>query len=201
MTSKVTVDLLIDQWRNSRSVSSLVQAFLDRVKVEVEDALNDLERMLNLDHAEGVWLDRIGERLGVTRPQVQYSGDRFAFEGAGHSFDQAPFSGSQEHADIVPMSDEPFRKILKARIVALFSDGTKYALQCSICGIDPEAQLVERGPMRLRVTTGMVELMQVADRLGALARTAGVEVAYKDRGRFGFEDAGVSFDQGPYDVA
>ena len=197
----VTTDLLIDQWRNSRTVTGLVQAFLTRVEEEVEKPLERLKEMLCIDDAEGVWLDRIGERLGLRRPQVQFSGDRFGFDGAGEAFDQAPFSGIQEEANIVPMADTLYRKLIKARRRALFSDGTEYALTCSICEIDPTAKVIEVGPMQIQVTTSMKPLLVLADKLGALSRNAGVQVTYKDTGRFGFDQAGVAFDQGPYEVA
>ena len=34
--------------------------------------------------------------------------------------------------------------------------------------------------------------------IGALPRTAGVLIIYADRGRFGFDQAGVPFDQGAF---
>ena len=52
--------------------------------------------------------------------------------------------------------------------------------------------------MTVRVVTSRRRLLELADSIGALPRTAGVLIIYADRGRFGFDQAGVPFDQGAF---
>ena len=52
--------------------------------------------------------------------------------------------------------------------------------------------------MTVRVVTSMRSFLELADTSNALPRSAGVRIEYADRGRFGFDQAGVGFDQGPF---
>ena len=52
--------------------------------------------------------------------------------------------------------------------------------------------------MTVRVVTDHQELLEMADEQGALPRTAGVQVVYVDRERFGYDDAGQPFDEGSF---
>ena len=84
------------------------------------------------------------------------------------------------------------------RGVAVLGDGTFATYAKAVQLIDPTASVFDNRDMTLRVVTSRRVFVELADSLGALPRTAGVMVRYADRGRFGFDLAGVPFDQGPF---
>ena len=61
------IELLIGQWQESPKLQALLRVALERGD-DVISAIENIQRMQNLDTAEGVWLDWLGVRLGVRRP-------------------------------------------------------------------------------------------------------------------------------------
>ena len=100
-----------------------------------------------------------------------------------------------------PLPDEIFRRFVKARGILVFSAGSfqDFWLACRI--IDPAARIVDNRDMTVAIVTTRQSQFELADRIGALPRTAGVMIVYSQPGRFGFEGSGETFDTAPFQGA
>ena len=195
---ETTSDLLVGQWQDSPRLRAAVDAPLDTIREDVLPAFEQLRLMRDIATAEGVWLDYLGVRVGLRRPSTtDPSADtRFGFAIAGVGFDQEPFRGSSANDAIYPLPDSLFRRFVKSRALLVLGDGTSQTFAKAVREIDPGAAVQDRRDMSLRVVTGLRVFLELADASDALPRTAGVELIYVDRGRFGFDLAGEPFDQG-----
>ena len=194
-----STNLLIAQWANSPHLSALLQVWIDVLREEVGEPLERLQEMLNLDTARGVWLDYLGERLGLPRPwDTRATNDRFGFDVAGLGFDQGRFSNEPELEARAPIADTLYRNLIRARAVLLLGAGDAPTFERAIAFIDPEAVVSDLHDMTFRVVTGRRRIIELAERAQALPRPAGVQMILADRERFGFDLAGVSFDQGGF---
>ena len=199
-TLATTIELLIAQWQGSPKIQALIEVLGDIATDDLLPALQTLRLMRQIESAAGVHLDYLGRRLGVQRPSTvdRAQDPRFGFESAGQGFDQVPFAGDRVNDAVFPLPDAVYRLFLRARAITLLSDGTTTALTLSILAIDPSASVTDRRNMTVRVVTSRQSLLEAADEAGCLARNAGIGIIYADRGRFGFEESGVPFDQGPF---
>lgn len=118
MQLEANKNLLISQWQAAPRMSAMVGAIIDVWQTDFADTLDEYERMLHVDTAEGVWLDFLANRVGLNRPLVVNpdGGDRFAFRNVddGLSFDSAPFKGGIASAERYPLGDDVFRRFIKA---------------------------------------------------------------------------------------
>ena len=182
MQLQTTTDLLIGQWATAPRLEAAIEAPLDVLRDEVCVALTALDRMRELDNAEGVWLDYLGVRVGIRRPSTtDPAADlRWGLEGPPQSrgFDQVPFAGDEVNAAVYPLPDAVFRRFVRARVVLIFGDGTAQTFARGVQEIDPDAILVDNRDMTVDVTTLYVEVLELADSIGALPRSAGVTVTY-----------------------
>ena len=192
--------LVIGQWIGSPRLRALIDVATDMVRDEAVPALERLALMRQVDTAEGVWLDRLGLRLGLRRPVTTDPAQdrRFGFDLAGLAFDAAPFLGSRSHDSVFPLPDVIFRRLLRSRSILLLGDGTIATFAMAIAQIDEGADVTDQRNMTVRVVTSKRELIELADASGALPRTAGVRIAYADRERFGYDLAGKQFDVGAW---
>ena len=192
--------LLLGQWQSSPRIRGLMVDAVGKIRDDAVRAADRFVEMLDLDNAGGVWLDLIGKRIGLRRPSTTNPAAdvRFGYDMAGVGFDQQPFRGVPSSDAVFPLPDAVYRSLLKARVVALVGDGTIHMLDLAIKQIDPTATTQDLRNMQVRVVTSMRSTIELADELDALPRTAGVELLYRDRGRFGYDQAGVGFDQGPF---
>lgn len=192
-----STDLLIWQWRNSPNLTALVEIWLDVITENIETPLVALGEMRNLNTARGIWLDRIGERLGLLRPSaVAKPDDYFGFDDAGLGFDRGRLTGNAENLPREPIGDELYRQLLRARGVALYAEGTLADFTRAARMIDAGAVVRGNDDMTMAITTGRTFEMQLADEVGALPRPAGVGAVKISRDQFGFDEAGIPFDQG-----
>ena len=193
-------DLVIGQWESSTILRGLVDIYKDAMQDEAVVAVEAVTDMRLIEKAEGVHLDWVGRKLGLARPSTTDPAQdtRFGFDEAGVAFDQRPFFGDQENAAVFPLPDATYRRMLRARAIALLSDGTMAALIRSIHAIDPGAVVSDQRDMTIRVVTSSQRQLELADEIGALARNSGVNIRYVDPDRFGFDEAGDSFDQSPF---
>ena len=195
------INLLISQWADSPLLQALPRLSVDRGN-EVLAALARLELMRTIDGAEGIWLDYIGSRLGCRRPAVTSPSDdpRFGFEGVTQArpFGVAPFRGMEENAAIFPLNDEVYRLILKARGITLVSHGTLPEFETAVHLVDPIAVIFDNRDMTVTVRTDDSRNLEIADDCDCLPRPGGVDIIYQSLTAFGFEGAGVGFDQGPF---
>ena len=182
MTTPRLADLLIGQWQQAPrlvGVVDLLQTILDATTA----AKDRIELMLNIDESVGVWLDYRGRLLGIDRPGVSDPtlDERFGFDLAGQPFDAAPFRGAAVNDAIYPLPDSVYRRIVKARAVAVFGDGTIYSFAKAVKEVDANANVYDFRNMTVMVGTSNRRFMQLADEIGALPRTAGVQILYGDR--------------------
>jgi len=193
-------DLLIDQYHNAPNIHGVVEQAIVPTRDATITTLERIDLYSGIDAAEGQWLDHISTRLGMERPATTDPApdERFGFDEAGSGFDQAPFRGVAANDAVYPLPDDAFRRLLKARTVLLATDGTVTFFARAVREIDPTASVQDRRDMSVRVVTNTPALMELAETAGALPRTAGVAVDFVDRQRFGFDEAGVGFDQGPF---
>ena len=200
MTTPTLSAILIGQWQASPRLRGIVVDVLQPIIDDAIAARDAIQLMQHIDHAVGVWLDYLGTRLGIERPATTdpAQDDRFGFDMAGSPFDQAPFRGDVANDALYPLPDALYRRLVKARAIMVLGDGTIYTFSRAVREIDESAAVQDQRNMTVRVVTSRRRLLELADSIGALPRTAGVLIIYADRGRFGFDLAGVPFDQGAF---
>ena len=66
MPIEASSDLVIGQWADSDLLRSAIDAPIDALKEEVLTAFEQLQLMRHIDTAEGVWLDFLGRRVGIS---------------------------------------------------------------------------------------------------------------------------------------
>ena len=177
MTSAST-DLLIQQWRDKPTLRSIVQIWLDVHREQIEEPLARLALMHSLDDAVGVWLDYIGQRLGIGRPAVPSSHfeDVFGFDLAGEHFDEYRFADIEALEVLTPLGDSEYRMLIRARGWYIRSGGTLYWLKKSAQEIDRSATVTDNQDMTVTINTGEDVLMALALRHECLAVPVGIHV-------------------------
>ena len=184
------------------NVDTLLRAISAVQETNLNAVMNQYVSKLNVDTADGVWLDYLGYRLGVlNRPSVARSGDFFGFDGTGENFDQAPFAS--ESADRVPIDDDIYRKFLKSRALQLITDGTQQDIIDALKLVFEDAIVINNYNMTMSVfiitamSTQVVEAL-IAD--GVIIRPAGVEIIGQivSGDLFGFDGTALGFDQAPF---
>ena len=128
MTTPTLANILIGQWQASPRIRGTVTDILQPILDDAIAAKERIELMQDIDEAEGIWLDRLGVRLGIQRPATADPAldERFGFDDAGQPFDQAPFRGSAVNDAVYPLPDAVYRRFVKARAVMVLGDGTIY---------------------------------------------------------------------------
>ena len=172
-------ELLIGQWQTAPRMRGIT-----RIIVEMRDQLHadisSVRDQLSVESAEGVWLDWIGLRVGLVRPSTTNPtlDVRFGFDEAGTGFDQAPFEGITANAEVYPLVDNVFRRLVVARAHTLFAATTLPDLRTAIQIIDPAATVTDNWDMTISVSTDYQGLIELADSLGCLPRPLGVGLVY-----------------------
>ena len=180
MTTPTLADILLGQWQAAPRLRGIVDTLLQPILDYAVDAADEIQRMQNIDQATGVWLVYLGKRLGIDKPATTDPSmdERFGFDSAGQPFDLAPFRGAAVNDAVYPLPDALFRLFVKARAVTVFGDGTIYTFAKAVKRIDPNSMVVDNRNMTVTVTTTLQELLELADSIGALPRTAGVMTVY-----------------------
>lgn len=191
-----SIQLLISQWAGATNLRAVVQAFLDVAHEQLEDAFAKIQQNLNLETAEGVWLDYLGERLGLPRPATTSAGAVFGFDDSGVGFDQARIRDQFDLEPLAPIADELYRRLLRARAISLLATGTIREVRSAAQKIDPSSIITDQFDNTVRIVTALTGDMTLARDVHALPKPAGVAIEVVAGGRFGFDDAGVGFDQG-----
>lgn len=180
MALETTSALLVGQWATAPRLLAAVEAILGVLGEDVLPALERVHRMHSIDHAEGVWLDYLGARLGIRRPSTtDPSRDlRWGFRGPGQArgWDQVPMRGDEASAAVYALSDAVFRRFVRARSVLVLGNGTTPVFLEALHHIDPSATVEDHRDMTATVTTAQPELLALAEEIGALPRVAGVRV-------------------------
>ena len=119
----------ISQYATSYRIRQLVRARMLLAQKEVMEPIYKLSRMLNINEAEGVFLDLVGQRLGFPRPLGKWVGSstkRFGFKGSdGLGFGQAPFKSAADYVRDAPqLQDLHYRKLLLGRAKNIRGNGS-----------------------------------------------------------------------------
>ena len=118
-------DLLISQYRSASRLRAFVEANLDIIQDEIIGPLSGLEYERHIDFAVGRWLDFIGIRLGLPRPNRLLTDTRFFGFGRGldrGTFGEVPFySRAAELEALLPLDDVWFWSLLRGRAIAIRS--------------------------------------------------------------------------------
>ena len=176
---EASTDLLISQWANAFKLRTLLDIWFEALDVQIREPRERLRLMQNLNTAEGVWLDRIGERVNLERPSLPstITSDYFGFDSAGVSFDQQPFTPDSALAGRVPMGDGAYRNALRARAVMLTGRGSLADYRRAIQFIEPAATVTE-GTLKFTITTANQNLIQLLIDAGAVIKIPGVQINY-----------------------
>ena len=172
-------ELLIQQWRRVPRMQALMEALLEVVDVHLVKPLADMERMTMIGTAEGVWLDYIGERLGVARPATDLGNfSFFGFQGSGGvGFDQGLLATVTESlSPRVSVGDGYYRVVLRMRSAALLANGSVPGLERVVQKDFPEASYQDGGDMTatLHVTDTRTQLLAILSAIDAWPKPSGV---------------------------
>ena len=143
-------ELLIQQWRRAPRMRALTDALLGVVDDRLVQPLADLESRLQINTADGFWLDCIGERLGLPRPATDLGNFAFfGFDGSvGVGFDQGPLATVNEAlSPRVPVGDVYYRSLLHMRAEALIADASVSRLETAASRVFPGTQYEDHGEM------------------------------------------------------
>ena len=182
INAAANAELLIQQWRRVPRMQALMEALLEVVEV-VDDhlvkPLADMERMTMIGTAEGVWLDYIGERLGVARPATDLGNfSFFGFHGSGGvGFDQGLLATVTESlSPRVSVGDGYYRVVLRMRSAALLANGSVPGLEGVVQQDFPEASYQDTGDMTatLHVTDTRTQLLALLSAIDAWPKPSGV---------------------------
>ena len=190
-------DLLVGQWRAAPNLQGVVQTFLDALREEAEEPMEYMARQRRIETGEGVWLDYIARRFGVSRPYTTRGATdpRFGFDMAGEPFDNAPFAGDDVNAATAPIGDPLFKRFLRARAITLLGRGDMETFDKSVKEIDSSALTRDNHDMTVTVRTDKGWQIELADAGHYLPRQAGVRMNVEAKGAWGMDDAGQPFDR------
>ncbi|OOF52574.1 DUF2612 domain-containing protein [Rodentibacter trehalosifermentans] len=117
------------QFRYSPNLQKLFRVLFEPYQ-SLQNALRQNLEQRDLDTAKGKQLDGIGDIVGLSRPYINRDGEwYFGFRGQsrGKGFSQAPIRNLAlltNNQQIQFMSDEPYRRLLRWKIIANNSQGT-----------------------------------------------------------------------------
>ncbi|OOF35761.1 hypothetical protein BKK49_12200 [Rodentibacter rarus] len=119
----------LGQFRYSPNLQKLFRVLLEPYQ-SLQNALAQNLQQRDLETAKGKQLDGIGDIVGLPRPYISSDGEwYFGFQGQskGKGFSQAPIRDLAlltNNQKIQFMSDEPYRRLLRWKIIANNSQGT-----------------------------------------------------------------------------
>lgn len=194
--------LVIQQYRNSEKLMAIIDGFNKIVQDELITPALEIEKMHSIEHARAIWLDHIGERLGIRRPYLSSDEiDIFGFDDNGIGFDQGGFSEDGESLS-VPASDDFYRKLIIARGAQLLTDGTVESMNEILVAAFDDGHYIDHTNMSMSVRLdGDYTLDQINLILNTnlITKPSGVRLqtlyVVPEDDVFGFDDNGLGFDQ------
>ena len=147
-------DLSVSQWDRATRLQALQRGLLGLIRTHILEPMATIEAQIDLDAAEGVWQDRLGERLGLVRSSTLDSTfRRFGFDGSGNvGFGQGSFASVHAHlTPRVPIGDEYYGLFLRMRAHALRSNGSLADLEAMLRSVFPSAYIEDRADGSLRI--------------------------------------------------
>jgi hypothetical protein len=134
----LAISRLLNQFSASPRIIDLLTTIVTRLE-EVDDLLASLATLRWLDTAEGVWLDDIGEIIGIPRFFGEHEGPFFTYKAAYPGVDDpdlaysgplpaAPTGGRYQSVfgieNDTPLSDDDYRRWIKAKAKTTGTAGT-----------------------------------------------------------------------------
>ena len=181
MTTPVLADILLGQWQQSPRLRGVVVPTCCNPSLPMRWRLPTKSsgcKTLTKRSAFGLIISACGWALnGRQRPIPHWT------RGSGSTL-RARVSISIRSVETlpttqcIPLPDAIYRRFVKARAVTVLSDGTAATYVKAVRLIDPTATVVDNRDMTVTVTTALQDLLELADGIGALPRTAGVMVIY-----------------------
>ena len=135
-------DRLIPQYIGTPA-EGLIRALLEITQNEIAEPVNAIKR--DFDDLEGYQLDEVGDRMGFDRPRIEDDDlVYFGFAEQDLSFNQGVLATSEPiHFPGIPVNDVTYRRMLRARGIALRGDGSRASITAAL-------QEVSVGPVRLQ---------------------------------------------------
>ena len=198
--------LLTRYYRDNPSLAALIDGVNEVIRDGIILPADVVESQFSVLTAAGVWLDWIGERVGLPRPYVNIGDiDAFGFDDNGVGFDQGPFTSSAQEGG-VPVADEAYRMYIIAKGGQLITNGTVPDMDGILAAAFGQGHYIDNMNMTMsvRVALGLTpDLVSVIQQTGLITKPAGVRITvlYDEDpvdGSFGFDDNGVGFDQAPF---
>ena len=177
-TASTIIDDLLGQYSAERAprFRRLMRGLLNLVDTQLYTPMRGMFSSRTIDSAQGVWLDRIGERLAYPRPVIRAFGPRLGFKDGETStpFDTAPFESTEEvFAGRTPIIDATYRTLLRMRAAGLQSGNTIREIRAIGRMALPNSAWEYSSPMNIRVTDPIAATSE-QDALYELARDTGV---------------------------
>lgn len=196
--------LLEGKPRQSFTLRDIVERINSIIQTDLIDPVDDLEKQLSILTATGIWLDYIGNKILYPRPQVVVDDTIwFGFDGAGMGFDQAPFTPTGD--DTAGIDDESYRVLLIIRGGQLLTDGSIPSMSAIVDAAFGEGKYIDNGNMSIDVIIDNSQPDITIDAIvksGLITKPAGVRInnilIKHISGTFGFDGAGLGFDQAPF---
>ena len=209
MSVDVTINsqYITGETRGSEPVTSLINEINQIIQTQLVDTAEAIEAKTSILSASLVWLDLIGKKMNLDRPgEVVDEENVFGFDGHGVGFDQAIFWPGID--ELVPVTDEVYRRYLIARGLQLLTDCTIESMEAIVAkALDhTELKYIDSGGMGLALLwDGCSEKHVFIDMFlstGLITKPAGVRIdeLYLPQadGCFGFDGHGLGFDQAPF---
>ena len=214
--SRIDVDanggLLIQQWRRAPRMRALTDALLGVVDEHLIRPLADIEERLQIETADGVWLDFIGERLELPRPATNLANFAFfGFDGSGGlGFDQGPMATVNEAlSPRVPVGDVYYRSLLQMRAEVLIADASLPRFESAASRVFPGTAYEDNGDMTATVRAAFqgsdtINLLEALNAAGSWPSPAAVSMSesweYVMGGDCESDDPPVVYGQTPSEV-
>ena len=179
------LDLVISQYAESTRLTSLLGGILEVFQAELVDPLHQLPDLAILALASGIWLDYLGERLGLTRPYRLSTDLRyFGFGDASDrgSFDEAVFrSTAPDLSNQVQIGDNWYRSLLKGRALTLRLGDSVPDIERVCAVVFDGGGYVSEDTANLAITIHVTDsregFVSVAENAGVLPSPAGIAIS------------------------
>lgn len=118
---------IVSQYRDKPKFNAWVKIIPHLADADIEPVIQTLITSYNPDTASDELLDVIGRIVGQPRPIVKSTATEvFGYEGNPSyvNYNIAPYIGGGGEVQDLPLSDDLYRKLVKAKIARNISDGT-----------------------------------------------------------------------------
>lgn len=195
------------QYRNSPKLIQWILALPAIAQAEASDQLKQIERILDIDSAQGEHLDVIGRIVGIDRPSLNVGDWRsFAYRGApgAEPYGAAPYKDPGEPPATVAAPDYLFRLLIKAKIVKNNSAATIDEVKAAVDFVfGVESTVIDGQDMNMRTVwlEGEIphNIRSIVEEFDLIPRPQGVKINRVSINEYPFAYKGT-FSAQPYGV-